>query len=113
MSRRGRLILLASLVVSDTLALVIALLGAYWLVVRPGLPTGAYALALTVGAAPWVASFAALRLYDLEQDLADSTDLAGRAEHADLVARLAALMDPAHVPSPDFRTPAERKARGR
>ena len=54
-----------------------------------------------------------LRLYDLEQDLGESTDLAGRAEHAGLVARLAALMDEAHVPSPDFRTPAERKARGR
>jgi arylsulfatase A-like enzyme len=54
-----------------------------------------------------------LRLYDLEQDLGESTDLAGRPEHAALVARLAGLMDEAHVPSPDFRTPAERKARAR
>jgi len=76
MSRRGRLLLLASLVASDALALVIALLGAYWLVVRPGPPAGAYALALMLGAIPWVASFAALRLYDLETVLEDSQEYA-------------------------------------
>jgi len=76
MSRRGRLILLASLATSDTLALLLALLGAYWLVVQPGTPTGAYALALALGVVPWVASFAALRLYDLETVLEDSQEYA-------------------------------------
>jgi len=76
MSRRGRLILLASLITSDALALVIAVVGAYWLVVRPGLPAGAYALALALGAVPWVGTFAALRLYDLETVLEDSQEYA-------------------------------------
>jgi lipopolysaccharide/colanic/teichoic acid biosynthesis glycosyltransferase len=76
MSRRGRLLLLASLVATDTLALVFALVGAHWLVIQHSLPAGPYALALALGAVPWVASFAALRLYDLETVLEDSQEYA-------------------------------------
>ena len=50
-----------------------------------------------------------VQLYDLLEDPSEEQDLAGDAEHAGTAARLAALMDAAHVPSPDFRTPAERK----
>jgi hypothetical protein len=75
-SRRGRLLLLASLALSDALAMALALAGAYWLVVRPGLPHGAYGLALALGWLPWLASFAALRLYDLETVLEDSQEYA-------------------------------------
>jgi lipopolysaccharide/colanic/teichoic acid biosynthesis glycosyltransferase len=76
MSRRGRLILLISLLSADTLALFIALIGANWLVAQPGLSVSAYRLALTLGVVPWIGSFAALRLYDLETVLEDSQEYA-------------------------------------
>lgn len=50
-----------------------------------------------------------VQLYDLLADPSEEQDLAGLPEHAATVERLAGLMDEAHVPSPDFRTPAERQ----
>lgn len=50
-----------------------------------------------------------VQLYDLLEDPGEEQDLSGDAKHAATVARLAALMDAAHVPSHDFRTPSERK----
>lgn len=46
-----------------------------------------------------------IELYDLEADIGEENDVA--AEHPDLVARIAAIMEAAHVPSPIWQVPAE------
>jgi arylsulfatase A len=47
-----------------------------------------------------------LELYDLEADPGETRDLASR--HPDVAARLARLLDEAHVPSPIWKAPAGR-----
>ena len=76
MSRRGRFLLLASLFGADTLALLAALLGAYWLTAGLGPLPRAQALAVALGLLPWLFTFYTLRLYDLETVLEDSQEYA-------------------------------------
>src|SRR5262245_27852350 len=76
MSRRGRLILLATLVVSDAFAIGFAALSAYLLAFDGALISAGYAKALALGLAPWLLSFAALRLYDVATVLEDSQEYA-------------------------------------
>ncbi|MCC7358283.1 MAG: sugar transferase [Anaerolineales bacterium] len=76
MSRRGRALLLASLLGADTLALLAALLGAYWLTAGPRPLPPAPALAVALGLGPWLFTFYTLRLYDLETVLEDSQEYA-------------------------------------
>lgn len=47
-----------------------------------------------------------VELYNLESDPTESRNVA--AEHPEIVARLAGLMDGAHIPSPDFEVPTKR-----
>jgi lipopolysaccharide/colanic/teichoic acid biosynthesis glycosyltransferase len=75
MSRRGRFILLASLLLSDALGVTLGLVAAYFIVQR-GWPTPEYLSAIGLGLVPWLASFAALRLYDLDTILEDSQEYA-------------------------------------
>jgi lipopolysaccharide/colanic/teichoic acid biosynthesis glycosyltransferase len=76
MSRRGRLILLATLLATDTLAILLAAAAAY-LLTFPATPLSPlYAQALALGLLPWLLSFSALRLYDLETVLEDSQEYA-------------------------------------
>jgi arylsulfatase A-like enzyme len=51
-----------------------------------------------------------IELYDLSRDLAEQRNVA--SEHPDLVARLRADMEEAHVPSPLFQPPASASAPG-
>jgi len=76
MSPRGRLILIGSLLISDALGIVLALGLAYLISVRPGFLTPEYLLAIELGLIPWLISFAALRLYDLDTILEDSQEYA-------------------------------------
>jgi len=76
MSHRGRLILLGSLLISDALGVVLALGLAYLISVRPGPIAPEYSLAIELGLLPWLISFAALRLYDLDTVLEDSQEYA-------------------------------------
>ena len=76
MSQRGRVILLASLLASDALAVAAALAAAYLLVVRRLPPQREYLVAAALGLLPWLASLATLRLYDLETVLEDSQEYA-------------------------------------
>ena len=46
-----------------------------------------------------------IRLYDLNDDLSESTDIA--ADHPDLVAKLRKLMDAAYEPSARWKFPRE------
>ncbi len=74
MSRRGRFILFASLVLSDALGVALPLWLAFTLV-APGQPQ-TYLRAIVFGLAPWLLSFATLRLYDLDTVLEDSQEYA-------------------------------------
>ena len=76
MSRRGRLLLLLSLLASDTLGIALAAGAAYLLLFQSAALARGYALALALGWLPWLVSFAALRLYDLETVLEDSQEYA-------------------------------------
>ncbi|MCC6188279.1 MAG: sugar transferase [Anaerolineales bacterium] len=86
MSRRGRLLLLASLLGTDTFAVCLALVSAIWLTRTwsgagvqpngPGALPGDYAQAVALGLLPWLFCFYALRLYDLETVLEDSQEYA-------------------------------------
>lgn len=76
MSRRGRWLLLASLVTSDALGIVLAAALAYWLAFQRGLLQRDYLEAVGLGLLPWLLCFAALRLYDLETVLEDSQEYA-------------------------------------
>jgi lipopolysaccharide/colanic/teichoic acid biosynthesis glycosyltransferase len=76
MSRRGRLLLLSALVAADALAVVLAAWAAYLLAFQTAAVSTVYAIALTLGLAPWLLSFAALRLYDVETVLEDSQEYA-------------------------------------
>ncbi len=50
----------------------------------------------------------AVRLYDLTDDPGETRDLAGAPDHAERVQAAMQIMDGAHVPSVDFKSPAER-----
>jgi lipopolysaccharide/colanic/teichoic acid biosynthesis glycosyltransferase len=76
MSRRGRLLLLAMLMASDAAAIVLAAAAAYLLAFQAGPVGPVYLEALALGLVPWLLSFAALRLYDLETVLEDSQEYA-------------------------------------
>ncbi|MGH2524178.1 MAG: nucleoside-diphosphate sugar epimerase/dehydratase, partial [Anaerolineales bacterium] len=76
MSHRGRLLLLASLVLSDALGVVLGLLIAYQFTVRAGPLASEYQMAAGLGLLPWLFIFAALRLYDLDTVLEDSQEYA-------------------------------------
>lgn len=76
MSRRGRLLLFASLVTADAAALAVALWLAQLLVHGLGEPSGSYFAAATLGLGPWLCIFAAMRLYDLDTVLEDSQEYA-------------------------------------
>lgn len=76
MSRRGRLLLLGSLAGADGVAVLAALLIAYVLVF-PGAPLhSTYSTAAALGLVPWIMTFFALRLYDVETVLEDSQEYA-------------------------------------
>ncbi len=76
MSQRGRLLLLGALLGSDALAIALAGALAYLLAFEPSALASTYLVALALGLVPWLASFAALRLYDLETVLEDSQEYA-------------------------------------
>ncbi len=76
MSRRGRLLLLLSLVAADALGLLLAQWAAFWLVFRSLSVAPSYMEAIALGLLPGLFSFAALRLYDLETVLEDSQEYA-------------------------------------
>jgi lipopolysaccharide/colanic/teichoic acid biosynthesis glycosyltransferase len=76
LSRRGRLLLLASLVAADALALLVAQALAFWLVFQGAALAPSYLKAMALGLLPGLFSFAALRLYDLETVLEDSQEYA-------------------------------------
>ena len=76
MSRRGRLLLYASLITSDGVAILLAGAAAYLLAFQLGRLGAVYLEALALGLLPWLLSFAALRLYDLETVLEDSQEYA-------------------------------------
>src|SRR6185436_13732856 len=76
MSDRGRLILMASLAVSDALGVWLGLGLAYTITVQVGWPAPNYLLAAGFGLVPWLISFATLRLYDLDIVLEDSQEYA-------------------------------------
>ena len=76
MSRRGRLLLLGSLLLGDALGVVLALLAAYLLAPQATLLPGSRFVVVALAVLPWLASFGALRLYDLETVLEDSQEYA-------------------------------------
>jgi lipopolysaccharide/colanic/teichoic acid biosynthesis glycosyltransferase len=76
MSRRGRLLLLLALLASDALAIVLAAWAADLLAFEPIQVSSVHPLALALGLGAWLASFSALRLYDLETVLEDSQEYA-------------------------------------
>lgn len=76
MSRRGRLLLLASLLLADTLGLLLALNLAHGFTITPAPLQGPYWWAALLGLGPWLVAFAALRLYDLDTVLEDSQEYA-------------------------------------
>ncbi len=79
MSRRGRLLLLGALLGADALAIMLAAALAYLLAFGSSAIAPTYLVALALGLVPWLASFAALRLYDLETVLEDSQEYATAA----------------------------------
>lgn len=76
MSRRGRWLLLVSLLGSDALTLLAAQALAFWLVFQGAELAPNYLEAMALGLLPGLFSFAALRLYDLETVLEDSQEYA-------------------------------------
>jgi lipopolysaccharide/colanic/teichoic acid biosynthesis glycosyltransferase len=75
-SRRGRVLLLLTLLAADALAIVLAAGAAYWLAAQPA-PLGfTHPLVLGLGLAAWLITFSTLRLYDLETVLEDSQEYA-------------------------------------
>ncbi len=76
MSRRGRLLLLLTLLVSDAVAIVVAAWAAGLAAGEPLLVIPGNRLALVLGLGAWLAAFSALRLYDLETVLEDSQEYA-------------------------------------
>lgn len=76
MSRRGRLLLLGSLVGADALGLLLGLWAAYGLVFESWRPAPLYLQTILLGPLPGLLSFGALRLYDLETVLEDSQEYA-------------------------------------
>ncbi len=79
MSRRGRLLLLSTLLAADALAIGLAAVAAYLLAAAPVQVSSLHPLTLALSLAAWLASFSALRLYDLETVLEDSQEYATAA----------------------------------
>jgi lipopolysaccharide/colanic/teichoic acid biosynthesis glycosyltransferase len=78
-SRRGRLLLLGSLIASDALGIVLALVAAHVLVFQRLPLVQPYLTSIALGLLPWLVIFHTLRLYDLETVLEDSQEYATAA----------------------------------
>ena len=76
MSKRGRFLLLSSLVLSDAVGIAAALWVAYWLTVQRGPLAPEYTKAMGGGLIAWLIIFAVQRLYDLDTVLEDSQEYA-------------------------------------
>jgi lipopolysaccharide/colanic/teichoic acid biosynthesis glycosyltransferase len=79
MSRRGRWLLLLTLLGADAVAIGLAAWAAGLVAAEPLLSLPGNRLALALGLAAWLAAFSALRLYDLETVLEDSQEYATAA----------------------------------